>query len=60
MTIFVVVTGLVWLALFSGMDASSRWGQVVGNLLSEWLQVLGIVLLTKKLFERGSEESKKA
>ena len=42
------------------MDASSRWGQVVGNLLSEWLQVLGIVLLTKKLFERGSEESKKA
>jgi hypothetical protein len=60
LTIFVVVTGLVWLALFSGMDASSRWGQVVGNLLSEWLQVLGIVLLTKKLFERGSEESKKA
>ena len=39
------------------LDPGSRWGQVVGNVLSEWLQVLGLVLMTKKLFERGSEES---
>jgi hypothetical protein len=60
LTIFLVVTGLGWLVFYSRMDATSRWGQVVGNVLSEWVQVLGIVLLTKKLFERGSEESKKA
>lgn len=60
LTIFLVVTGLGWLAGYSRMDATSRWGQVVGNVLSEWVQVLGIVLLTKKFFERGSEESRKA
>jgi hypothetical protein len=60
LTIFLVVTGLAWLVLFSRMTPTSKWGQVVGNVLSEWVQVLGIVLLTKKLFERGSEESKKA
>ena len=60
LTIFLVVTGLAWLVLFSRMTSTSKWGQVVGNVLSEWVQVLGIVLLTKKLFERGSEESKKA
>jgi hypothetical protein len=60
LTIFLVVTGLAWLVLFSRMTPTSKWGHVVGNVLSEWVQVLGIVLLTKKLFERGSEESKKA
>jgi hypothetical protein len=60
LTIFLVGTGLGWLVLFLRTDPTSKWGQVVGNVLSEWVQVLGIVLLTKRLFERGSEESKKA
>ena len=60
LTIFLVGTGLGWLVLFLRSDPTSKWGQVVGNVLSEWVQVLGIVLLTKRLFERGSEESKKA
>ena len=60
LSIVLAVTGLGWLVLFLRMDATSKWGQVVGNVLSEWVQVLGIVLLTKRLFERGSEESKKA
>ncbi len=58
LTLVLVATGLAWLALYVRLDPGSRWGQVVGNVLSEWVQVLGLVLLTKRLFERGSEESK--
>jgi hypothetical protein len=29
----------------------------VGNIVSEWTQILGLVLLTKKLIEAGSKES---
>jgi hypothetical protein len=58
LTIFLVVTGLGWIALFKSMDANSKWGQVVGNVVSEWTQIIGLVLLTKKLLERGSKESR--
>lgn len=33
-------------------------GQVVGNIVSEWTQILGLVLLTKRLLETGSKETK--
>jgi peptidoglycan/LPS O-acetylase OafA/YrhL len=56
LTIFLVVTGIGWIVLFSGMDADSKWGQVVGNIVSEWTQILGLVLMTKKLIEVGSKE----
>ncbi|MDB6022051.1 MAG: hypothetical protein JWQ04_1908 [Pedosphaera sp.] len=59
LSIFLVITGLGWLWLYVRMDANSKWGQVVGNIVSEWLQALGLVLLTKRLLERGSKESKK-
>lgn len=59
LTIFLVLTGLFWLVLFLSMQTTSKWGQVVGNIFSEWVQVLGIVLLTKRLFEKGSKEGKK-
>jgi hypothetical protein len=59
LTIVLVATGLAWAFLYSRMGPTSRWGQVAGNVLSEWVQLLGLVLLTKGLFERGSEESKK-
>ena len=36
----------------------SKWGQVVGNIVSEWTQAFGLIILTKKLIERGSAESK--
>jgi len=58
LSIFLVLTGLGWLALYMHMDATSKWGQVVGNIVSEWLQTLGLVLMTKKLLERGSKESR--
>ncbi len=56
LTIFLLITGLGWLALYLHMDSNSKWGQVVGNIVSEWTQVLGLVILTKRLIERGSKE----
>lgn len=56
--IFIGLTGLGWAVLFWKMDAQSKWGQVVGNIVSEWVQMGGLVFLTKKLIERGSKESR--
>jgi Mn2+/Fe2+ NRAMP family transporter len=58
LTLFLVVTGIGWIVAFRAMDPSSKWGQVVGNIVSEWTQIFGLVLLTKKLMEVGSKESK--
>ena len=57
LTIFIVLTGVAWVFAFARMDPNSKWGQVVGNIVSEWTQILGVVLLTKFLVERGSKES---
>ena len=56
--IFLGVTGLGLAVLFWKMDANSKWGQVVGNIVSEWVQMGGLVFLTKRLIERGSKESR--
>jgi hypothetical protein len=58
LTIFLVATGIGWIILFKSMDANSKWGQVVGNIVSEWTQIIGLVLLTKRLLESGSKESR--
>ena len=57
LTIFLVITGIVWIILFARSDPNSKWGQVVGNIVSEWTQILGLVLMSKKLIEIGSKES---
>ncbi len=59
LTIFLLITGAAWVALYVAMDSESRWGQVVGNIVSEWTQIFGLVLLTKKLIEQHSKESSK-
>jgi hypothetical protein len=58
LTIFLVLTGIGWAALYVHMNSDAKWGQVVGNIVSEWTQILGLVVLTKRLIERGSKESK--
>jgi hypothetical protein len=58
LSIFLAITGVAWIVLFARVDAQGKWGQVVGNIVSEWTQLLGMVLLSKKLIERGSKESK--
>lgn len=55
LTFFLVVTGIAWVVAFRAMNPSSRWGQVVGNIVSEWTQILGLVLMTKRLIEVGSK-----
>ena len=57
LTIFLVITGIGWIVAFRAMDPDSKWGQVVGNIVSEWTQILGLVLMTKRLMESGSKES---
>jgi hypothetical protein len=58
LTIFLLATGLGWALLYAHSDSESKWGQVGGNIVSEWTQILGTVLLTKGLVEIGSKESK--
>jgi hypothetical protein len=57
LSLFLVLTGIGWIALYASMDSEAKWGQVVGNIVSEWTQILGLVLLTKRLIERHSKES---
>ena len=58
LTIFLLLTGAGWVLLFAHADSESKWGQVAGNIVSEWTQLLGVVWLTKNLVEIGSKESK--
>ena len=37
--IFIIVTGIGWAILFLRMNVDSKWGQVVGNIVSEWVQM---------------------
>src|SRR5579864_1807096 len=56
LTLFLLFTGIGWVIAFRAMDPNSKWGQVVGNIVSEWTQILGLVLMTKRLIEIGSKE----
>ena len=56
LSIFLLVTGIGWLTLYVFVNSESKWGQVVGNILSEWVQILVLVLMTKRLIERHSKE----
>jgi len=57
LSIFIVLTGIGWSLLFAVMDSEAKWGQVVGNIVSEWTQIFGLILLTKRLTECHSKES---
>lgn len=57
LTIFLALTGIGWAAIYFTMDPEAKWGQVIGNVLSEWTQLLGLVLLTKRFFEQRSKDS---
>jgi hypothetical protein len=59
LTIFLLITGVLLVCAFAEMEVNGKWGQVVGNLVSEWTQILGTVLMTKWFIEVGSKESKK-
>ena len=57
LTIFLAITGLGWVWLYASMNSEGKWGQVVGNIVSEWTQIFGLVILSKRLVETHSKES---
>jgi hypothetical protein len=59
LSIFLLITGIGWVVLYIGMDSNSKWGQVVGNEVSQWTQIIGLVLLTKHMIEKHSKESRR-
>jgi hypothetical protein len=58
LSIFLILTGMGWTVLYLKMNPDGKWGQVIGNIVSEWTQLLGLVLLTKRLIEVKSKESR--
>ncbi len=56
LTIVLATTGFGWAVAFAHSDVNSKAGTVVGNILSDWTQVLGLVVITKYARERGSKE----
>jgi membrane protease YdiL (CAAX protease family) len=59
LTLFLLVTGVCWVVVYKHADPDSKWGQVTGNIVSEWTQILALVILTKRLIETHSKESEK-
>jgi hypothetical protein len=56
LTILLAVTTAAWIMAYVRTEADSKSGQVIGNVVSNWVQVLGLVLITKYAQERGSKE----
>lgn len=56
--IFLLLTGIGWILWYQKVDPNGKWGEVLGNIISEWLQMAGLVFMTKRLIERGSKESR--
>jgi hypothetical protein len=58
LTIALGLTGAAWVVVYANSDVDSRWGQVIGNIVSDWTQLLGLVVITKYVKERGSKEGR--
>lgn len=56
LTIVLVATGIAWAVGYARMDPNGKAGQVVGNVVSEWTQILGLVVMTKYTHEIRSKE----
>jgi hypothetical protein len=57
LTLVIIATGIVWTIVYARSDANSKAGQVLGNIVSEWGQLLALVIMTKYFREVGSKES---
>ena len=56
LTIVLAITLVAWAIVYARMDNNGKAGQVIGNIVSEWTQVLGLVVITKYAREVGSKE----
>jgi len=59
LSVFLLLTGVIWVMLFARSNPNSKWGQVVGNIVSEWTQIFGLLIMTKGLEETHSKESRR-
>ena len=57
LTLVIIATGIVWTIVYARTDANSKAGQVLGNIVSEWGQLLALIIMTKYFREVGSKES---
>lgn len=58
LTLVLLITWVGWIWWYAEIDANGKTGQVVGNIVSEWSQIISLVWFTKYLTERGSRESR--
>ena len=56
LSIVLATTGVLWAIVYARSDVNGKAGQVIGNIVSEWTQILGLVLITKYARETGSKE----
>src|SRR5436190_22434110 len=56
LTLVLMVTGIAWVVVYARSDVDGKAGQVIGNIVSEWTQILGLVVITKYASEAGSKE----
>jgi hypothetical protein len=56
LTLVLLLTGLVWSVVYARSDVDSKSGAVIGNIVSEWTQILGLVVITKYAREQKSKE----
>jgi hypothetical protein len=57
LTLVIIATGIGWMLIFARSDPNSKAGQVYGNIVSEWGQLLMLIVMTKYFREIGSKES---
>jgi hypothetical protein len=58
LTIALALTGVAWVVVYAKSGVDTKWGQVFGNIVSDWTQLLGLVIITKYFRETGSKEGK--
>jgi hypothetical protein len=54
---FLLVTGVGWVGLYATMNSETKEGQLVGNTVSEWTEIFGLLRLRKRLIEPRSKQS---
>ena len=59
LTVMLVLTWTGWIWWYVRIDPNGKAGQVIGNIVSEWSQILSLVWFTKYLIEKGSRESRR-
>jgi len=57
LSLVIIATGVVWVVLFARTDPNGKTGQVYGNIVSEWGQLLALIIMTKYFREAGSKEN---